>query len=67
MNFVLVLEYCAHGSLHDLLIKKKKKLPLLVIVGMARDAALGILHLHKVGHYFTLLVKYLANCLYVWC
>jgi hypothetical protein len=29
-------------------VKKKKKLPLITLVRMARDAAFGILHLHKV-------------------
>ncbi len=50
MNFALVLEYCPRGSLYQLLVKKKLKLPLLTIVGMARDAAQGILHLHKVNY-----------------
>jgi hypothetical protein len=29
-------------------VKDKKKLPLITLVRMARDAASGILHLHKV-------------------
>jgi hypothetical protein len=29
-------------------VKNKKKLPLITLVRMARDAASGILHLHKV-------------------
>lgn len=53
MNFALVLEYCPRGSLYQLLVKKKLKLPLLTIVGMARDAAQGILHLHKVNYFLT--------------
>jgi serine/threonine protein kinase len=47
-NFALVTEFCSRGSLFDLLVKKKKKLPLITLVRMARDAAAGVLHLHKV-------------------
>ncbi|ELR22090.1 protein kinase domain containing protein [Acanthamoeba castellanii str. Neff] len=46
-NFALVTEFCPRGSLYDLLVKKKKKLPLITLVRMARDAASGVLHLHK--------------------
>jgi serine/threonine protein kinase len=52
-NFALVTEFCSRGSLLDLLVKKKKKLPLITLVRMARDAASGILHLHKVSHLTT--------------
>lgn len=45
--FALVLEYYHHGSLFDLLVARKAELPLHVIVRMARDISLGILHLHK--------------------
>ncbi len=48
LNFALVLEFCSRGSLYDILIKKKKKLPLTLLVRMAKDAATGIMHLHKV-------------------
>ncbi len=50
LSFALVLEFCARGSLYDLLIKKKKKLPLTLLVRIAKDAATGIMHLHKVSH-----------------
>lgn len=46
-SFALVTEFCPRGSLYDLLVKKKKKLPLITLVRMARDIASGILHLHK--------------------
>lgn len=46
--FALVVEYCPRGSMFQLLIKKKRRLPLITLVQMARDAASGILHLHKV-------------------
>jgi serine/threonine protein kinase len=46
-HFALVLKFCPKGSLYDLLITKRKKLPWVTIVGMARDAAAGILHLHR--------------------
>lgn len=45
--FALVLEFYPHGSLYDVLIAKRLELPFHVLVRMARDIALGILHLHK--------------------
>ncbi|KAL6069929.1 Tyrosine-protein kinase receptor [Balamuthia mandrillaris] len=47
LKFALVSEYCAKGSLYDMLMKRKEKVPLVVLVRMARDIAAGILHLHK--------------------
>jgi serine/threonine protein kinase len=46
-TFALVTEYCCRGSLYDLLVRKNKRLPLITLVQMARDVALGLLHLHK--------------------
>eukprot|EP01087_Luapelamoeba_hula_P003159 TRINITY_DN1296_c2_g1_i1.p1 TRINITY_DN1296_c2_g1~~TRINITY_DN1296_c2_g1_i1.p1 ORF type:complete len:955 (-),score=151.91 TRINITY_DN1296_c2_g1_i1:65-2929(-) len=43
----IVTEFCAHGSLHDFLIKKKRRLPNVFLIKMARDIASGILHLHR--------------------
>jgi hypothetical protein len=40
----------------QLLVKKRRKLPLITLVQMARDAASGILHLHKVHLLFSALV-----------
>ncbi len=56
-----MLEYCPRGSLFQLLVKKKLRLPLLTIVGMARDAAQGILHLHKVSEVLFPLLKYVND------
>ncbi len=45
--FALVLEFYPHGSLYDVLVAKRLELPFHILVRMARDIALGILHLHK--------------------
>ncbi len=43
----LVLEYMKHGSLHDLLAKRKVKLSRSEIVQIALDVAKGLDHLHS--------------------
>jgi serine/threonine protein kinase len=45
--FALVLEFYPHGSLYDVLITKRIELPFHMVVRIARDIALGIIHLHK--------------------
>jgi serine/threonine protein kinase len=47
-NFCLVTDYCRYGSVYDVLVKRRETLPYPVLVKVARDAASGILHLHKV-------------------
>jgi len=42
----LVTQFYPKGSLYDIIIKRKENIRWKVIVGMARDAAAGILHLH---------------------
>ncbi len=44
---MLQLEYCARGSIYDLLVERKEQVPLVRLVAMARDISAGILHLHK--------------------
>jgi len=43
LHFSLVTEYCPNGSLFDFLIKKKSKVPFIILIKMARDIAAGIL------------------------
>ena len=47
-NFCLVTDYCRYGSVYDVLVKRQEQLAYPVLVKVARDAASGILHLHKV-------------------
>ncbi|KAL6055024.1 Tyrosine-protein kinase [Balamuthia mandrillaris] len=42
----LVTEFAELGSVYDFLVVKQKQLPFRTVVKIARDAALGILHLH---------------------
>jgi serine/threonine protein kinase len=46
-NFCLVTDFCKYGSVHDVMIKRQQQLPYPVVVKITRDAASGILHLHK--------------------
>lgn len=47
LNFAIISQLCANGSLHDLLSKKgTTSVPWHRIVGIARDAAAGAFHLH---------------------
>jgi hypothetical protein len=46
-NFCLVTDFCKYGSVYDVMIKRQQQLPFPVVVKMTRDAASGILHLHK--------------------
>ena len=43
LHFSLVTHFCKNGSLFDYLIAKKRKLPLVILLRMARDIAAGIL------------------------
>ncbi|KAL6050364.1 Receptor-interacting serine/threonine-protein kinase 3 [Balamuthia mandrillaris] len=43
----LVTQFYEKGSLYDILIVRREKVPWKTVVGMARDAAAGILHLHR--------------------
>lgn len=43
----LVTEYCSRGSLFELLVKGRARVPPALLVRMARDAAAGIRHLHR--------------------
>ena len=43
LHFSLVTEYCPFGSLYDFLVVKKTKVPLIVLLRMARDIAAGVL------------------------
>ncbi|KAL6078981.1 Ephrin type-A receptor 6 [Balamuthia mandrillaris] len=47
LKFALVLEYCPKGSLYDMLVKRRERVPLVILVKMARDIAAGVLHLHR--------------------
>ncbi|KAL6072594.1 mitogen-activated protein kinase kinase kinase 9, variant 2 [Balamuthia mandrillaris] len=47
LSFALILEYCPFGSLYDVVVKRKQRLPLVTLLRVARDIAAGILHLHK--------------------
>ena len=48
-NLCLVTPWVTHGSLEDLLFKKREQLPLKTRIRVARDIAAGILHLHFEG------------------
>lgn len=43
LYFSLVTEFCPNGSLYDFLVVKKTRIPLFILIRMARDIAAGIL------------------------
>lgn len=46
-KYAIVTQYCDRGSVFDELIKRQAKWPVPRLVRMLRDAAAGVLHLHK--------------------